>query len=212
MATWCEKLTHWKRTWCWARLKVRGEGDNKGCDGWMASLTWWTWVWENSSRWWWTGKPGMLQSIGSQRVGHDWVTELGQNILLIFPVFPKRSLIFPWLLFSSSYSHCSLKKAVLSLLAVLWNSAFSWIYLSLSPLLFTSLLSSAICKAFSDNRFAFLLFFSLGWFCLLLPVQYDEPPSLVLQAHCWVGLIPWICSLPPLNIHRGFDLSHTWLA
>ena len=136
----------------------------------------------------------MLQSIGSQRVGHDWVTELGQNILLIFPVFLKRSLIFPLLLFSSSYSHCSLKKAVLSLLAVLWNSAFSWIYLSLSPLLFTSLLSSAICKAFSDDHFAFLLFFSLGWFCLLLNVQYDEPPSLVLQAHCWVGLIPWICS------------------
>ena len=112
------------------------------------------------------------------------MTELGQNILLIFPVFLKRSLIFPLLLFSSSYSHCSLKKAVLSLLAVLWNSAFSWIYLSLSPLLFTSLLSSAICKAFSDDHFAFLLFFSLGWFCLLLNVQYDEPPSLVLQAHC----------------------------
>ena len=108
----------------------------------------------------------------------------GYNIPLIFPVFLKRSLVLPLLLFSSSFIHCSLKKPFLFLLAVLWDSAFSWIYLSLSPLLFTSLLSSAICKAFSDNHFAFLLFFSLGWFCLLLPIQYDELPSMVLQAHC----------------------------
>ena len=95
-----------------------------------------------------------------------------------------KRIFCPLLLFSSSFIHCSLKKPFLFLLAVLWDSAFSWIYLSLSPLLFTSLLSSAICKAFSDNHFAFLLFFSLGWFCLLLPIQYDELPSMVLQAHC----------------------------
>ena len=52
------------------------EGDNRGWDGWMASPTWWTWVWASSRTWWWTGKPGMLQSMGLQRVGHDWVTEL----------------------------------------------------------------------------------------------------------------------------------------
>ena len=62
--------------WCWERLKVGGEGDDRGWDGWMASLTQWTWVWVNSGHWWWTGRPGMLQSVGSQRVGHDWVTEL----------------------------------------------------------------------------------------------------------------------------------------
>ena len=45
LATWCEELTHWKRPWCWERLKVGGEGDDRGWDGWMASLTWWTWVW-----------------------------------------------------------------------------------------------------------------------------------------------------------------------
>ena len=53
-----------------------GEGDNRGWDSWMASQTWWTWVWVNSGSWWWTGGPGVLQFMGSQRVGHDWATEL----------------------------------------------------------------------------------------------------------------------------------------
>ena len=60
---------------CWERLKA-GKGDDRGWDGWMASLTWWTLVWANAKRWWWPGKPGMLQSMGSQRVRHKWVTEL----------------------------------------------------------------------------------------------------------------------------------------
>ena len=58
------------------RLKVGGEGDNRGWDCWMASQTQWTWVWVSSGSWWWTGKPGMLQSMGSQRVGHIWASEL----------------------------------------------------------------------------------------------------------------------------------------
>ena len=78
LATWCEELTCWKRLWFWERLRVGGEGDDRGWDGWMASLTWWTWVWASSGIWWWTmpGKPGMLQSVESQRVRHDWTTEL----------------------------------------------------------------------------------------------------------------------------------------
>ena len=76
MATWCGELTHWKRPWCWERLRVRGKGDNRGWDGWMASSTRWTWVWVDSGSWWWTGRPGMLQSMGWQRVRHDWATEL----------------------------------------------------------------------------------------------------------------------------------------
>ena len=74
--TWCEELIHWKRPWCWERLKAGGEGDNRGWDGWMASLTQWTWVWVDCGSWWWTGRPGMLQSMGSQRVRHDWATKL----------------------------------------------------------------------------------------------------------------------------------------
>ena len=70
-----EELTHLKRTWCWERLKA-GEGDDRGWDGWITSPTWWTWVWASSGSWWWIGKLGVLQSMGSQRVGHDWVTEL----------------------------------------------------------------------------------------------------------------------------------------
>ena len=64
LATLCEEPTLLKRPWCWERLKAREEGDNRGWDGWMASLTQWTWVWVNSGRWWWTGRPGMLQSMG----------------------------------------------------------------------------------------------------------------------------------------------------
>ena len=76
LAIWCKELIYWKRPLCWERLRAGGEGDNRGWDGWMASRTQWTWVWASSGSWWWTGKPGMLQSMGSQRVGHDWVTEL----------------------------------------------------------------------------------------------------------------------------------------
>ena len=81
LATWWEEVTHWKRPWCWERLKAGGEGDDRGWDGWMASLIQWTWVWVGSRSWWWTGKPGMLQSMGSQRVGHNRATELNWLIL-----------------------------------------------------------------------------------------------------------------------------------
>ena len=70
-ATWCEELTHLKRPWCWERLKAGGEGDNRGWDGWMASLTRWTWVWVSFRSWCWTGKPGVQQSLGLQKVAED---------------------------------------------------------------------------------------------------------------------------------------------
>ena len=84
LATWHEELTHLKRPWCWERLRAGGERDDRGWDGWMASLTQWTWVWMDSSSWWWTGRPVMLQFMGSQRVGHDWVTELNWTELKYF--------------------------------------------------------------------------------------------------------------------------------
>ena len=76
LATSCEELTHWKRLWCWEGLGAGGEGDDRGWDGWVASLTRWTWVSVNSGSWWWTGRPGVLRFMGSQRVGHDWATDL----------------------------------------------------------------------------------------------------------------------------------------
>ena len=59
----CEELTHWKRLWCWEGLGAGGEREDRGWDGWMASLTRWTWVWVNSGSWWWTGRPGVLRVI-----------------------------------------------------------------------------------------------------------------------------------------------------
>ena len=69
-----ETNSHRKRPWCWERLKVGGKGDDGGWDGWMASLHRWTWVWVNSGSWWWTGKLGVLQSMGlqSQTQLSDW--------------------------------------------------------------------------------------------------------------------------------------------
>ena len=74
-----EELTHLKRPWCWERLKAGEERASRGWDGWIASLARWTWVWVNSRSWWWTGRPGMLQFMGLQRVKHDWVTELNST-------------------------------------------------------------------------------------------------------------------------------------
>ena len=76
LATSCEELTHWKRLWCWEGLGAGREGDDRGWDGWLASRTRWTWVWVNSRRWWWAGRPGVLRFMGSQRVRHDWATKL----------------------------------------------------------------------------------------------------------------------------------------
>ena len=76
LATSCQELTHWKRPWWWEGLGAGGEGDDREWDGWMASPTWWTWVWVHSRSWWWTGRPGLLPFTGSQRVRHDWATEL----------------------------------------------------------------------------------------------------------------------------------------
>ena len=128
------------------------------------------------------------------------------NVPLVSLIFLRKLLVFSILLFPSISLHCSLKKAFLSLLAILWNFAFTWVYLSLSPLLFASLLFSAICKASSDSHFAFLHFFPLGWFWSPFPIQCYEPPSVVCQALCPSDLIPWIyLSLPLYN--QGISFS-----
>ena len=84
LATWCEELTHLKRPWCWERLSAGGEGDDRGWDGWMASPIQWTWVWVDSGSWWWTGRPGVLRFVGSQRVWHVWVSELNYSQLRLY--------------------------------------------------------------------------------------------------------------------------------
>ena len=108
LATSCKELTHWKRPWCWERLGAGGEGDNRGWDGWMASLTQWTWVWINSRSWWRTGRPGVLRSMGSQRVRHDWATELTDSLLRLWLQYawssPATLVYYKLLIWSTSIS------------------------------------------------------------------------------------------------------------
>ena len=82
LATSCEELTHWKRSWCWEGFCAGGERDDRGWDGWIASPSRWTWVWVNLGSWWCTGMPGMLQFMGSQIVRHDWATETNWTELI----------------------------------------------------------------------------------------------------------------------------------
>ena len=92
LATWCKEPTLWKIPWCWKRLKAGGKGDDREWDGWMTSPTRWTWVWVDSVSWWWTGRPGVLQSMASQRVRHNWETEL-KWLTLSSLLFKKQSWI-----------------------------------------------------------------------------------------------------------------------
>ena len=92
LATWWE--------WCWQKLKAGGDVDDRGQDGWMASLTQWTWVWASSGSWWCTGKPGLLQSMGSQRVRQDWATEqqlihgMQEAVSLIIPLVKDNLIVY----------------------------------------------------------------------------------------------------------------------
>ena len=74
------RANSFEKTWCWERLRAGGQGDDRGWNGWMASPTQRTWVWVDSRSWWWTGRPGVLQFMESQRVGHDWATELNCEV------------------------------------------------------------------------------------------------------------------------------------
>ena len=104
---WCKELTHWKRSWCWERLKVGGEGYDRGWDGWMMSLLRWTWLWASPGTWWWSERPGMLQSVGSQRLGHDWATEMNWLIAFAFRICVQNMLInFFFFFFTALGLHC----------------------------------------------------------------------------------------------------------
>ena len=108
LATSCEELTIGK-DWCWGGLGAGGEGDDRGWDGWMASLTQWMWVWVNSGSWWWTGRPGVLQFMGLQRVGHDWAPELNwtevKPLWLPTPFSYSPFLLYPFLWLRHGQDH-----------------------------------------------------------------------------------------------------------
>ena len=110
LSTWCEELTYLKRSWCWERLKVGGEGDSRGWDGWMASPTQGTLVWVGSGCWWLTGRPDMLPSMGLQRVRHDWVTELNWYMYVTTHIDGKSFYNLLWLcLFAQILSEWTVK-------------------------------------------------------------------------------------------------------
>ena len=101
LATWCKRKGHWKKPWCWEKLKAEGEECGRGWGGWMASPIQWTWTWASSGKWWGTEKPGVLQSMGSKRTGHDLVTEKQLPSLIDKPIinlFGHQSS--PWLIIS----------------------------------------------------------------------------------------------------------------
>ena len=135
---------------------------------------------------------------------------LAWNFPLVSLIFLKRSLVFPILLFSSISLHWSLRKDFLSLLAIVWNSAFRWVYLSFSPLPFASLLFSTIYKASSDNHFAFLHFFFLGMVLITFSCTMSQ---IFVHSSSWTvsGVIPWICLSLLLYNRKRFDLGHRWM-
>ena len=115
LATWCEELTHLKRLWCWEGLRAGGEGDDRGWDGWMASPTQWTWVWVDSRSWWWTGRPGMLRSMGLQSRTRlsDWTEYISRL---------SNDKRLPNLHFSGSWSYRLFRPVLLYILAInIWS-------------------------------------------------------------------------------------------
>ena len=110
LAPWCVELTHLKRPWFWERLKAGGEGDDRVWDGWMASPTRWTWVWVSFRSWWWTGRPGVLQSMGSQESDRtEWLnwTDLKEAYVKVATkLFNRRQMnVTPYILLETKALH-----------------------------------------------------------------------------------------------------------
>ena len=116
------QLTCWKRPWCWERLKAAGEGDNRGWAGWMASSAQRTRLRTSSGNWWWTGKPGVLQSMGSQRVRHDWVTELSWWYLIHFALYHQTRIF-----------SCCFPFPILYSVRLKWNPVTAFLFRTVTP-------------------------------------------------------------------------------
>ena len=133
------------------------------------------------------------------------------KVPLVSLIFLKRSLVFPILLFSSISLYWSQRKPFLSLLAILWNSAFKRVYLCFCPLPFASFIFTAICKTSSNNHFAFLHFFFLGIILITASCTMSWTSVHLCVRSSVSGLIPWIYFSLPLYNQKGFDLGHTWM-
>ena len=213
MATSWEELTHWKRLWCWEGLGAGGEGDNRGWDGWMASLTQWTWVWVNSGSWWWTGRPGVLQSTGFQRVGHNWVaelncTELNKNLYL---------LLFSHLVVSDFLWSCGLQNAgFLSFILcpsflkyISFESVMLSYYLILCcPLLLLPSIFPSI-RVFS-NELALCIRWSKYWSFSFSSSPSNEYSGLISFRMDWLDLLTVQGTLKSVLQYRSSKASILW--
>ena len=126
------ELTHLKRPWCWERLRVGGEGDDRGWDSWMASLTQWPWVLVDSGSWWWTAMPGVLQFMGSQRVRHDWVTEMNWTEITVDRISENLFFLF-WFTNKIIIAFCYKPKHLFLNFFILLNSQI-WLHLKINIL------------------------------------------------------------------------------
>ena len=106
LGTWCEELTHLPRSCCWERLKVEGEGANRGCYGWMASPAQWAWVWVDSGRWWWTGRPGVLQTVHGVAQRQTWLSDWTE-LRSIHVAAHSTISFFLWLSYLSLYMYAT---------------------------------------------------------------------------------------------------------
>ena len=140
LATWCEAPTHWKSPWCWEGVKTGGEGVNRGWDGWMATPILWKWVWASSGSCWWTAKPGVLQSMGSSTVRHDWAIELTEPGIIVTNILDR---LFSRLISWKDYCFCSVtcigqpKISYVSFFVgiFVYGSTFQWFMSILSSLI-----------------------------------------------------------------------------
>ena len=173
-----EELTHWKRLWCWEGLGAGGKGDDRGWDGWMASPTRWTWVWVNSGSWWWTGRPGMLRFIESQRVRHDWATELNWTKLLDLLCYVREILriLRGVVCYAAMRNRYRLWNICQSYVYEVWHLIsfvyISWLQVSLGIFLFEMwltyhvLLVSSVQQSDSHIYFIYVLFYILFYYRL----------------------------------------------
>ena len=158
LATWCKELTHWKRPCCWEGLEAGGKGDDRGWDGWMASLTWWMWVWVDSGSWWWTGRPGVLCAVHGVTKSLTWLsdwTELNwtddrikacvphkisnySSTLFIRKTLLKKETFYIVLEYSQSQHHF-FKKTFLFLVEFFWHLCWNISYLYTRRRLFLTL-------------------------------------------------------------------------
>ena len=157
LATWYEEPACWKRPWCWERLKAGGEGDNRAWDDWMESPRWWTWIWVDSRSWWWTGKPGMLQSMRLQGIGHDWATELNWTSILAWKI--------PWteeLVAYSPWCHKRVEHYWVTEHAHAWREPMAVIFL-FSLLLFFKFTTGALNDNCAITKFCCIKTLFLKW-------------------------------------------------